>query len=271
MRITNMTFLPEDHDKLKEIYESIALSGDEKTTACDFNLRELEIDTGSAQMKDGDRVLDVGCGLGYALRHYATRKKVEGYGIDYAENMITAAKALQNKGLPLLGTVDMQHASVLDLPFPDAYFDVVTSSRCLMALLDWERQKEALIEIKRVLKPGGTLVLMEGTKQGLDRLNEARTLFDLPIIGGAGRDRLYTLKFDEAQLLSFSAAHYQLRDTRRFGMYYFITRVIHPLLVAPESPRFDAPINSIALDIARKFPDFQGMGHLVAFIFEKLR
>jgi len=55
---------PDDHVKLKEIYESIALSKDERTTACDFNLRELEIETALESIKDGHDVLDVGCGLG---------------------------------------------------------------------------------------------------------------------------------------------------------------------------------------------------------------
>jgi len=52
-------------------------------------------------------------------------------------------------------------------------------------------------------------------------------------------------------------------------MYYFLSRVVHPLLVAPEAPRYDAPINRIALDIARQIPDFMGLGHLVAFILRK--
>ncbi len=50
----------EDHVKLKEIYESIALSKDERTTACDFNLRELETERGLDFIEDGHEVLDVG-------------------------------------------------------------------------------------------------------------------------------------------------------------------------------------------------------------------
>jgi ubiquinone/menaquinone biosynthesis C-methylase UbiE len=264
-----MSTAPDDV-RLKEVYEQIALSRDEKTTACDYQLRELEIDTGTAYIRDGDVVLDVGCGLGYSLRQYATRRKIKGVGIDYAANMIRVARELQKEhGGTLQGTVDFQEASVLDLPFADRKFDVVTSSRCLMALLDWEKQQAALVEIARVLKPGGVLVLMEGTFEGLDRLNEVRGRFGLGPIDAAGRDRLQTLKFKEAELLAVCARDYELEDTQRFGMYYFLSRVVHPLLVAPAAPRYDAPINKVALEVARKIPDFMGLGHLVAFILRK--
>lgn len=256
--------------KLKQTYEDIALSRDERTTACDFNLRELEIDTALKYIKDQDRILDVGCGLGYSLRKYASERCVEGHGIDYAENMIKIANELQGESqVPLRVSVRFQHASVLELPFPDSYFDVVTSARCLMALLDWELQKKALVEIRRVLKPGGVLVLMEGTHDGLERLNEVRAQFGLTAIEAGGRERLFTEKFHESQLIKFCADHYQLETIQRFGMYYFLTRVLHPLLVAPESPKYDAKINSIALEIARKIPDFMALGHLTAFILRK--
>jgi hypothetical protein len=94
-------------------------------------------------------------------------------------------------------------------------------------------------------------------------------MFGLPAIEGSGRDRLCTLKFNEAELLAFTADLYELERVQRFGMYYFLTRVIHPLLVAPEQPRYDARINEIAREIARQIPDFMGLGHLVAFIFRK--
>lgn len=264
--------MPSDAKELKTRYESFAQSLDYNTTASDFQLRELEIDTGAAYMHDGMQVLDVGCGLGYAPIQYATRFSVEAVGIDYAENMIVGAKRLFDERKPALrGSVRFEHASVLELPFPDGSFDVVTSSRCLMALLDWELQKKALIEIARVLRPGGVLVLMEGTFEGLDALNAARNKFGLESIAPDGRDRLITLKFHEDELLDFCRPFYVHERTQRFGMYYFLTRVIQPLLVAPDKPRYDHKINAVAREIARHFPDFEGMGHLVAFVFSSRR
>lgn len=259
-----------DAAELKARYEAFAKSLDYRTTASDFQLRELEIETAADCMSDGQRTLDVGCGLGYAVIQYASRARVEAHGIDYAENMIAGANALFQRETPeLKGTASFHHASVLELPFPEAHFDVVSSSRCLMALLDWELQKKALLEIRRVLKPGGLLVLMEGTFEGLERLNQARAKFDLAPIAPDGRDRLITLKFHEDGLLEFCRNHYALERIRRFGMYYFLTRIVQPLLVAPEQPRYDHKLNDVARRIAMVYPDFENIGHLVAFILSR--
>lgn len=264
-----MTF---DSAELKARYDNFAETLDYKTTACDYQLRELEINLGAGYMSDGQTVLDVGCGLGYAAVQYSSRNRVTAHGIDYSEKMIEGARRLLNENKPALrGTVEFRHASVVELPYDTNTFDVVTSSRCLMALLDWELQEKALVEIHRVLKPGGLLVMMEGTFDGLERLNDMRTRFGLDAIAADGKDRLFTLKFHEKELLEFVKPYYALEHTQRFGMYYFLTRVVQPLLVAPESPRFDHKLNEVAREIAKLVPDFEGLGHLVGFVFSKRR
>ncbi len=60
--------------ELKRRYDEIALSGDDKTTAYDYNLRDLEIGYGLEFVRDGDTILDVGCGPGVALQTYAMRR-----------------------------------------------------------------------------------------------------------------------------------------------------------------------------------------------------
>jgi ubiquinone/menaquinone biosynthesis C-methylase UbiE len=258
----------QDHDVLRKRYEEIALSGDEKTTACDFNLRELEIGFALEHMRDGQVILDIGCGPGVALRSYATQRSVEAHGIDYAQNMVAFAQAKNRELAPHL-TIDVRQADVRQLPYADATFDMVTSSRCLMALLDWERQKQALVEVHRVLKPGGQLILMEGTFDGLERLNACRRKFGLSEIEADGRSRLFTLKFHEKELLDFCGGYFDHKATKRFGMYYFLTRVVQPLLVAPEEPRYDHKLNEVAKRIAMEIPDLDGMGHLVGFVLQK--
>ena len=261
-----------DADELRKRYDEFALSLDYKTTASDFHLRELEIDTGASYMADGMKVLDVGCGLGYAPVQYASRFAVAACGIDYSANMIEGASQLLSKSTAKMkGSVEFKHASVLELPFPDATFDVITSSRCLMALLEWPLQQSALREIHRVLKPGGVLVLMEGTFDGLDKLNDMRERFGLEKIAADGRERLFTLKFDEKQLLDFCQPLYVHERTQRFGMYYFLTRVVQPLLVAPDRPSYSHKLNEVAREIARHIPDFDGLGHLVAFVLTRRR
>jgi ubiquinone/menaquinone biosynthesis C-methylase UbiE len=260
--------MTDDSTILRSRYEEFALSLDDRTTASDYRLRELEIDLGLEYIRDGDKVLDVGCGLGVALRVYGRQRSIEAHGIDYAENMVEGAKKRLAEADPGL-RVDFRQASVTELPYDDASFDVVTSHRCLMALLDWDLQQQALIELHRVLKPGGTLVLMEGTFDGLDRLNFYRRQFGLAEIEAGGRDRLLTLKFHERELLDFVQPHYELVRTQRFGMYYFLTRIVQPLLVAPDPPSYDHELNAVARQIARVFPDLEHMGHLVGFVLRR--
>jgi ubiquinone/menaquinone biosynthesis C-methylase UbiE len=257
-----------DSEMLRERYENFALSGDVKTTACDYNLRDLEIAFGLEYIRDGDRILDVGCGPGVALKAYATRRQVQAHGIDYAENMVAFARRQLEESAPELG-IDIQHASVVELPYSNQSFDVVTSHRCLMALLDWDLQQKALVEIFRVLKPGGMLVLMEGTFDGIERLNDYRRRFGLSEIDPAGRDRLITLKFREAELLDFISPFFELVRVQRWGMYYFLTRIVQPLLVQPNQPSYDHKLNEVAKQIAAQIPDFAEMGHLVGFALRK--
>src|SRR5689334_19487659 len=137
----NRRRMADDAKELKSRYDKFAQTLDYNTTASDFQLRELEIDTASESIRDGMKVLDVGC----APIQYARRFAADIHGIDYSEKMIEGAKALFARDKPKLrGTVGFKTASVLELPFDTGSIDVITSSRCLMALLDWELQKKAL-------------------------------------------------------------------------------------------------------------------------------
>ncbi|MSW81631.1 MAG: methyltransferase domain-containing protein [Actinobacteria bacterium] len=260
----------DDHELLACRYAEVAASGDHTATASDFLLRELEIDYAAGFVREGDRILDVGCGMGYAAIRYARDEATRVTGLDYTKGMIDQAmQALAVEDPSLASRVDFIHGSVVELPFADAAFDVVTSHRCLMALLDWELQQAALIEIERVLKPGGTLVLMEGTEEGLERLNALRGAVGLSVIPGDGRDRLLTLKFREAELQEFLETRFELLERRGFGTYYLIGRVIHPLLVAPDAPRYDHPINEVARVMELAIPGLVNCGHLQAYALRK--
>jgi len=57
-----------------------------------------------------------------------------------------------------------------------------------------------------------------------------------------------TLKADKE---IFKKAGFSIHDTKRFETYQFLSKVIHPLTVAPEEPQFLAGFNRAAMDIAR--------------------
>ncbi len=113
----------------------------------------------------GARVLDVGCGSGWATRLMA-EKAMSGrvVGIDIADEMISIASATTTTpaGLPHWGSrsassanVEFRVASAERLPFPDADFTHAFSMESLYYYAD---VLVALKEIRRVLAPGGLFV-----------------------------------------------------------------------------------------------------------------
>jgi ubiquinone/menaquinone biosynthesis C-methylase UbiE len=101
-------------------------------------------------------VLDVGCGGGGTVKilaQAAPRGKV--YGVDYSEDVLLTARRV-NRALIEQGRVEVKHGSVSDLPFPDDTFDLVTAFETSMF---WPNPVEDLREVRRVLKPDGTLLI----------------------------------------------------------------------------------------------------------------
>ncbi|MET9229123.1 methyltransferase domain-containing protein [Lentzea sp. NPDC003310] len=112
----------------------------------------------AAGLSSGQRVLDVGCGTGNLLRTTGKRHPgVELFGVDPDLKMLARAeRKLRRAGLP--ARLDKGFAQ--ELAFPDASFDVVFSS-LMLHHLDTPSKDEMLAEVRRVLRPGGALVLAD--------------------------------------------------------------------------------------------------------------
>jgi len=252
--------------RMKQFYRDLA-STKKYATSLDIYLRELEIETIASYLSDGKKILDMGCGNGYSTIRYAQQFGSDFLGMDYTKEMIESAEKME-KG-KLKGQLSFRQGDVCEIPLPDEKFDIVTTARVIIALPqeDWEVQKKAIGEMHRVLKTGGEYLMLESSEQGLQRLNDVREM--------AGLYRIPTnpewsdLKFDEEKLVPYLEKLFQIVEVKRFGMYYFISRVIHPLLVAPDDPKYDAPINRVAWEIARKIPNYRDMGALVFYRLKK--
>ncbi|MBI3549492.1 MAG: class I SAM-dependent methyltransferase [Elusimicrobia bacterium] len=102
-----------------------------------------------AGVAPGMSVLDIGCGRGEILFH-VRRAGAAGVGTDYAEPALRIAADVS--GCPVL------LCDAKSLPFADAAFDRVFLLGVMDHLLDWELEK-SFAEIRRVLKPGGKVVI----------------------------------------------------------------------------------------------------------------
>lgn len=117
------------------------------------NLRAID----ALEVQPTDHVLDVGSGPGRALSVLAAKaSRGRAVGADPSELMAEIAVD-RNRKLVRVGRVDVAVAGVEALPFPDASFDKVL---CVHVIYFWLDLDRGLREIRRVLKPGGRLVLL---------------------------------------------------------------------------------------------------------------
>ncbi len=111
-----------------------------------------------ADVRPGQRVLDLGCGTGTLAIELARRSPgVTIVGVDPDPKALSrAGKKAKRAGVEL----KLERGFADRLPFPDGSFDRVLSSFVLHHLDDADKQK-ALSEVARVLAPGGRLELVD--------------------------------------------------------------------------------------------------------------
>jgi len=262
---------PEERTEIvKAFYDSLETT-QKYATSRDFNLRELEIEFIRSNVCESKRILDIGCGNGYTLLSLAKSIKAEMVGVDFSERMIDGARVLAQQMLDRgVDRPTFQLGDARELKCADGRFDAVISERCLLNLPSRNDQYLVLQEMHRVLAEGGIAALVEGTLQGLERLNKLRVSVGLEAIPDRSEDNVSSLKLDEVEFENRARRFFTIEKKQDFGMYYLLSRVVHPLLVFPEEPRFDARINEIARKVAALAPSYAGLGHVVGYVFRRL-
>jgi ubiquinone/menaquinone biosynthesis C-methylase UbiE len=149
-------------------------------------------------------ILDIGCGGGRTVSKLAAAA-CEGkvHGVDYSQASV-AASTRANATEIRRGRVEIRQASVSQLPFDDNIFDLATA---VETHFFWPNLPGDMREILRVLKPGGTLMIIAEVYKGSNTRSGKLAEKYLPLAGmilltsGEHRDLFSSTGYSEIQVI----------------------------------------------------------------------
>lgn len=134
-----------------------------------------------AGLSSSDLALDLCCGTGdFAFELAKTTKEV--VAVDFVGEMLDLARIKQNKNG--LDNIEFIQGDACDIPLEDARFSAVTIG---FGIRNVPSVEKCLLEIKRVLKPGGKAVILEFGQSRVPIFSSLYNLYSkylMPIIGG---------------------------------------------------------------------------------------
>ena len=143
--------VPRIYSRLAPVYEAWARATESKARR-----RVLEL----AAVGGGEDVLEVAAGTGVQLERLARANPAgRTVGVEISDGMLAQARRRVGR----LPAVELVKASALELPFADQSFDLLVNAY-MLDLLRRADIPRAVAEFKRVLRPGGRLVLSNMTK-----------------------------------------------------------------------------------------------------------
>lgn len=116
------------------------------------NLHLYDLVIPKMDLKNSDRILEIGFANGNFLEDlYKAAPGIHITGLDYSKDMVDEATA-KNQQRINDGKLDLLVGNSDSIPFPDSTFDKVL---CVNVIYFWDQPTDHLIEVNRVLKPGG--------------------------------------------------------------------------------------------------------------------
>ena len=176
------------------------------------------------------RILDFGCGYGRTLAELAAAGYAGLTGLDFSQSLVERGKD-EHPGLDLIAYPGGP------LPFEDNAFDAAVMLGVFTCMSETKTQAETLLEIRRVLRPGGVLYvndfLLNRDKRNLDRYKLGQNkhgiygIFNLPdggIMRHHDRNHMEALFFD-FDILVFEETVFNTMNGHQSDGFYCMVRM----------------------------------------------
>lgn len=228
----------------------------------DKHLLNAEIELIRRRIPLNAKILDAGCGEGEGTTEYAKISGAVVHAVDFSDTRLAKARErLSGRNNVLLTQGDfLTHCQC------DQDYDIVVSQRFLINLMEWPLQQRVLLDLMNRLKPGGRLLMLEGSQTGVDSLNALRHVWGLQPIPV----KWHNLFFDDDLLCKFMRQHgYNLIEQDGLGAYFLLTRGIRPAL--DSDLNWDCEFNRLAArPETRELLGFTtAFSRLKLFVFQK--
>jgi demethylmenaquinone methyltransferase/2-methoxy-6-polyprenyl-1,4-benzoquinol methylase len=171
---------------------------------CDQSWRRMAVRL--AEVRPGDCVLDAACGTGDLTEAFAEAGPASVTGLDFTSQMLDLARAKAERRRRTAGRSVPHYlqGDATDLPFDDGSFDIVSIAFGIRNVGD---PAIALREFRRVLRPGGRLVILEFSEPSnamLRFINRVYCRHIMPVTAGLiARDRAGAYRYLPRSIATF--------------------------------------------------------------------
>lgn len=231
----------------------------------DLFQKKLELDLIAPHLKPNMHLLEVGCGNGY-ITEFLSEKVAQIDAFDISDEMIKRAKQrLSSKNNCRFFIGGLPEPSLNEL---EPQYDAALSVRVLINLPNREAQSKAIDWIASKLKQGGKLLLLEGSQDGLEALNNIRSAAGLSLLKAPS----FNKNINRAWLEDTVCRNFKITSKSSIGMYDYLTRFFYPLLVGENNVQYNTDFHKAALEASKITPDDENMfqfSRLHIYILEK--
>tara|TARA_B100002019_G_C21198790_1_gene562829 strand:- start:145 stop:930 length:786 start_codon:yes stop_codon:yes gene_type:complete len=243
------------------------LKNNSPDTVCtnDIALDGLESQQIIKAIKEGQSILEIGCGNGLLYEQICNKINLERYiGTDFVNDLVKECERKKKSNSHEFMQLDMTE---VDNRTFNEKFDVIISKRAIQNVIDQDLQLKAIDNFGQFLNDDGLMVLVESSSTAQNNINLYREKYNLDKI----IPPFHNLFFNDEILSKYNFKNVKLEKIVPFASdFYFITRLIYARYAKEylkESPTFQHPFQKIAITMdnnsTNKFSQIQ------TYIFKK--